>query len=123
MDWQILNSEDFKSLVKELRQVAVDEPCNPLKILPKGPPQKFHRYLILQQIPVHLCFTVTQVGARKFYQLSCQDARDKPLPDETVRLLTDAFFDGEFCEIPSLLHGPRVRQFLQDFDDNTPYRK
>lgn len=131
MKLKVMMEPEIRETANDLQRIADEYPTYPVDILkglakgcspgvePRGPHPRHKRQFSYNGYPVHITFTLTVLSVcHRVYQLSMSDMRGKVLCENVVDILVRAFFrNGKFCEIPSVIHGPRVRQFIQDQQD------
>ena len=118
-----ITDQEIQQMVIDLKEIAVENPFCPDDMLKgivslKGPHERHRREFSYQDIPIRLNFTLTVLGVRKFYHLSMGDMggmnrKRKVLPENVEHQLLKAFFQDEYMEMPSMLHGDSVRHFIQ----------
>ena len=126
---KVKTETEIHEIARELKIVAVEHPMLVKDMLAvvkrgigkgrEGGPHPHHkRQFSYDGLHIQVAFTLTVLGVRRMFQLSCANMRGEILPEAVVEVLTSSFFpNGKFCEIPSMMHGPRVRQFIQDEQD------
>jgi len=129
MKLKVVTEQEVRDIASELREIADKYPMYPDDMLrgiaagrgqgkEGGPHPRHKRQFSYEDRSIQIMFTLTvigiEAGASRMYQLSCGDLCGDILPEKVVDVITTAFFSNrKFFEIPSILHGTRVRQFLQ----------